>query len=184
MSYEFDGDNLLSCEQIASDLYNMLLDENGNFLSCSVNSNNELDSVYLGVGKNDCYYYRQYLVRKTASGSINKYSVSVSFYRTPFAINDEIIRPYFTTKRDFSNTICPLVLGMQSYKDDWRFNTNRYGDKTNNIDKSKFDNTDYVISYCGMGQNYGKPATIDISTSGISKSSKITNYYNSNLKLK
>lgn len=182
MAYEFDGDNLLSCEQIATDLFNMLLDENGNFLTCNVNANKELDSIYLGVGKNDCYYYRQYLIRKTASGSINKYSVSVSFYRTPFAINDEIIRPYFTTKRDFSNTICPLVLGMQSYKDDWNFSTNRYGDKTNNIDKSKFNNTDYVISYCGMGQNYGKPATIDISTSGIGKSSKITNYYNSNLK--
>ena len=181
MSYEFDGDNLLSCQDIANQLYNMLLDENGNFLACIVNSNKELDNTYIGVGKNDCYYFREYEIRKTVSGSINKYSVSVSFYRSPIAINDEIIRPYFTTKRDFSNTICSLVLGMQSRQDDWKFSTNRYGNKTNNIDKSKFNNSDYVFSYCGMGQNYGKPATIDISTNGISKTSKITNYYDSNL---
>ena len=181
MSYEFDGDNLLSCEQIATDLYNMLLDENGNFLTCNVNTSKELDSIYLGVGKNDCYYFREYEIRKTASGSINNYSVSISFYRTPFAINDEIIRPYFTTKRDFSNLKCPLVLGIQSNQVDWKFSSNRYGNKTNNIDKSKFDNSSYVVLYCGMGQNYGKPASIDISTSGIGKTSNISTYYNSNL---
>ena len=98
MSYEFDGDNLLSCEQIATDLYNMLLDDKGNFLTCSVNSNKELDSVYLGVGKNDCYYYREYEISKNSSGSTNEYTVRISFYRSPFAINDEIIRPYFKNK--------------------------------------------------------------------------------------
>ena len=181
MSYEFDGDNLLSCEQIATDLYNMLLDENGNFLACIINSNKELDNTYIGVGKNDCYYFREYEIRKTVSGSINEYSVGVSFYRTPFAINDEIIRPYFTTKRDFSNTSCSLVLGIQSRQDDWNFSGNRYGNKTNNIDKSKFNNSDYVVLYCGLGQDYGDPATINISTGGIGKTRKISNYYDSNL---
>ena len=181
MAYEFDGDNLLSCQDIATQLYNMLLDENGNFLACNVNSSNEFDSTYLGVGKNECYYFRQYEIRKNVSGSVNEYTVNVSFYRSPFAINDEIIRPYFTTKRDFSNLSCPLVLGMQSRQDDWKFSTNRYGNKTNNIDKSKFNNSDYVVLWCGMGQNYGDPANIDISTSGKGKTSKISNYYDSNL---
>ena len=39
MAYEFDGDNLLSCQDIATQLYNMLLDESGNFLACNVNTN-------------------------------------------------------------------------------------------------------------------------------------------------
>ena len=181
MAYEFDGDNLLSCQDIATQLYNMLLDENGNFLTCNVNTSKELDSTYLVVGKNDCYYFREYLINKNVSGSVNEYSVSVSFYRTPFAINDEIIRPYFTTKRDFSNNSCSLVLGLSSYQNDWKFDTNRYGNKTNNIDKSKFNNSDYVVLYCGMGQNSGDPATINISTNGKGKTSKITNYYDSNL---
>ena len=142
MAYEFDGDNLLSCQEIATQLYNMLIDENGNFLACNINTNKEFDSTYLGVGKNDCYYFREYSISKNPSGSVNEYRVSVSFYRSPFAINDEIIRPYFTTKRDFSNLGCPLVLGLQSFQNSWIFNTNRYGDKTNNIDKSKFDKSD------------------------------------------
>ena len=33
MAYEFDGDNLLACQDIANQLFNMLLDENGNFLA-------------------------------------------------------------------------------------------------------------------------------------------------------
>ena len=181
MSYEFDGDNLLSCQDIATQLYNMLLDENGNFLACNVNSSNEFDSTYLGVGKNDCYYFRQYEISKNASGSVNEYTVNVSFYRSPFAINDEIIRPYFTTKRDFSNLSCPLVLGMQSPQNDWNFSTNRYGNKTNNIDKSKFNNSDYVVLFCGMWQDYGDTATIKISNKGKGKTDKITYYYNSNL---
>ena len=60
MAYEFDGDNLLACQDMASQLFNMLLDENGNFLGCNVNTNKEFDSTYLGVGKNDCYYFREY----------------------------------------------------------------------------------------------------------------------------
>ena len=181
MAYEFDGNNLLSCQDIATQLYNMLLDENGNFLACNVNSNKEFDSTYLGVGKNDCYYYREYLITKNTSGSVNKYTVSVKFYRSPFAINDEIIRPYFTTKRDFSNIGCPLVLGLQSRQNNWIFDTNRYGDKTNNIEKSKFDNSNYVALYSIMAQKYGKPATIKISNNGKGKADKISAYYDNNL---
>ena len=181
MAYEFDGDNLLSCQDIANQLYNMLLDENGNFLSCNVNASNEFDSTYLGVGKNDCYYYREYEITKNASGSVNEYTVNVSFYRTPFAIDDEVIRPYFTIDRNFSNSFCSLVLGLSSYQDNWIFNTNRYGNKTNSIDRSKFDNSVYVVLSCGMGHNYGDPSTIKISNNGKDKSSRIKYYYDSNL---
>ena len=181
MSYEFNGDNLLSCQEIATQLYNMLLDENGNFLACNVNSNKEFDSTYLGVGKNDCYYFRQYEISKNSSGATNEYRVGVTFYRSPFAINDEIIRPYFTTKRDFSNIGCPLVLGLQSRENKWIFNTNRYGDKTNNIDKSKFDNNNYVALYSIMTQKFGDPATMTISNKGKGKADKISTYYDNNL---
>ena len=181
MAYEFDGDNLLACQDIATQLYNMLIDENGNFLSCNVNTNKEFDSTYLGVGKNDCYYLREYEITKNSSGAVNEYSVSVKFYRSPFAINDEIIRPYFTTKRDFSNIGCPLVLGLQSKQNNWKFDTNRYGEKTNNIDKSKFDNSSYAVLYSRMIQKYGNPATITISNKGIGKSNSISRYYDSNL---
>ena len=183
MAYTFDGDNLLSCQDIATQLYNMLLDENGNFLTCNVNTSKEFDSTYLGVGINDCYYFREYTIDKNPSGSTNEYRVSVTFYRTPFAINDEIIRPYFTVKRDYSNIGCPLVLGLQTSKNAWIFNTNRYGDKTNNIDKTKFDNSDYVVLYSLMIQKYGDPATIRITNNGIGKADKISRNYDSNLEI-
>lgn len=181
MAYEFDGDNLLACQDIATQLYNMLLDENGNFLACNVNVSNEFDSTYLGVGKNDCYYFREYEITKNVSGSVNEYTVRVSFYRTPFAVNDEIIRPYFTIDRNFTNSFCNLVLGLASQQNKWIFNTNRYGNKTNSIDKTKFDNSDYVVLYCGMVQNYGDPSTIKISNNGKGKTSKIDYYYEQNL---
>ena len=181
MAYEFDGDNLLACQDIATQLFNMLLDENGNFLACNVNTSKEFDSTYLGVGKNDCYYFRQYNITRNSTGSTNDYTVNVTFFRSPFAINDEIIRPYFTTKRDFSNNGCLLVLGLQSKQSNWIFNTNRYGEKTNNIDKSKFDNSNYVVLSSRMIQKYGDPATITISNKGIGKSESISRYYNNNL---
>ena len=181
MAYEFDGDNLLSCQEIATQLYNMMINENGNFLACNINTNKEFESTYLGVGKNDCYYFREYEISKNSSSATNKYTVGVSFYRSPFAINDEIIRPYFTTKRDFSNIGCPLVLGLQSRQKNWIFDTNRYGDKTNNIDKSKFDNSNYVALYSIMTQKYGDPATIKISNKGKGKTDKIPPYYDDNL---
>lgn len=181
MAYEFDGDNLLACQDIATQLYNMLLDENGNFLACNVNVSNEFDSTYLGVGKNDCYYFREYEITKNVSGSVNEYTVRLSFYRTPFAVNDEIIRPYFTIDRNFTNSFCNLVLGLASNQNNWIFNSNRYGNKTNSIDKSKFDNSDYVVLYCGMTQNYGDPSTIKISNNGKGKTSKIDYYYEQNL---
>lgn len=181
MAYEFDGDNLLSCQEIATELYNMMIDENGNFLACNVNTSKEFDSTYLGVGKNDCYYFREYEISKNSSGSVNEYTVNVKFYRSPFAINDEIIRPYFTTKRDFSNIGCSLVLGLQSLQNKWIFDTNRYGEKTNNIDKSKFDNTNYVVLYSRMIQKYGDPATITISNKGKGKADPIKCIYDSNL---
>ena len=181
MAYEFDGDNLLSCQEIATELYNMLLDENGNFLGCNVNTSKEFDSTYLGVGKNDCYYFREYKITKNSSTATNEYRVGVTFYRSPFAINDEIIRPYFTTKRDFSNINCPLVLGLQSRQNNWIFDTNRYGDKSNNINKSKFDNSNYVALYSIMKQKFGDPATINILNKGKGKADKISPYYDDNL---
>ena len=181
MAYEFDGDNLLACQDMATQLFNMLLDENGNFLACNVNSNKEFDSTYLGVGKNDCYYFREYEISKNSSTAVNEYSVAIKFFRTPFAINDEIVRPYFTTKRDFSNIGCPLVIGLQTMQNSWIFNTNRYGDKTNNIDKNKFDNSNYVVLYSLMTQKYGDPASITILNKGKGKSDKLSRNYNSSL---
>lgn len=181
MAYEFDGDNLLACQDIATQLYNMLLDENGNFLTCNVNELNEFENTYLGVGKNDCYYFREYEISKNVSGSVNEYSVYVRFYRTPFAIDDEVIRPYFTIDRNFTNSFCTLGLGLSSRQNDWIFNSNRYGNKTNSIDKSKFDNNNYVVLYCGMAQNYGNPSTIKISNNGKGKTSNIKYYYEQNL---
>lgn len=181
MAYEFDGDNLLSCQEIATQLYNMLIDENGNFLSCNVNASKEFDSTYLGVGKNDCYYFREYEITKNGAGSVNEYTVYVNFYRTPFAINDEVIRPYFTIDRNFTNLFCTLGLGLSTQQNNWIFNSNRYGNKTNSIDKSKFDNSDYVVLNCGMTQNYGDPSSIKISNNGKGKTSKIEYYYEQNL---
>lgn len=181
MAYEFDGDNLLACQDIATQLYNMLLDENGNFLACNVNELNEFENTYLGVGKNDCYYFREYEILKNSTGSVNEYTVYVQFYRTPFAIDDEIIRPYFTIDRNFTKSFCTLGLGLSSQQNNWIFNTNRYGNKTNSIDKSKFDNSNYVILSCVMGQNYGDPSTIEISNNGKGKTSKIKYYYEQNL---
>ena len=181
MAYEFDGDNLLACQDIATQLFNMLINENGNFLSCNVNASKEFDSTYLGVGKDDCYYFREYNISRNSSTATNDYTVGISFFRSPFAINDEIIRPYFTTKRDFLNNGCPLVIGLQSRQNGWIFNTNRYGNKTNNIDKSKFDNSNYVVLYTLMTQKYGDPARISITNKGKGKADKLSRYYDSSL---
>ena len=181
MAYEFDGDNLLACQDMATQLYNMMIDENGNFLSCNVNTNKEFDSTYLGVGKNDCYYFREYNIDKNSSGATNEYTVVIKLFRSPFAINDEIVRPYFTTKRDFSDIGCALVIGLQSNQNSWKFNTNRYGDKTNNIDKNKFDNSNYVMLYSLMTQKYGDPARITITNKGKGKADNIPCYYNRSL---
>ena len=183
MAYTFNGNIVSSVLECGQAMYNIFLNENGNFITGGViqegNVNTWDNSVYIGIGKNDYYYYRYYGATRNNPGSVDNYSLLFGAFRTPFNINDDIIRPFFIKPRD--NTVLYLLnVGVKENKGDWNFTNNRYGNVNNSIDTSLLDNTSWVSRLLNFdiinGNNNDN--TVNCIPSGVEKTSNFSvDYY-------
>ena len=104
MAYTFNGNIASSVLECGQAMYDIFLDENENFITGGIiqegNVNTWDNSVYIGIGKNDYYYYRYYGVIRNVPGAVDDYSLLFGAFRTPFDINDDMVRPFFIKPRD------------------------------------------------------------------------------------
>ena len=123
MAYTFNGDIVSSVLECGQAMYDKFLDENGNFNTGGANQDGEVytwGDVYIGIGKPNYYYYRYYGARKNVSGSVDDYSLLFGGFRTPFNINDDIIRPFFIKPKD-NFVLYLLNVGVKENKGDWKY---------------------------------------------------------------
>ena len=147
MAYTFNGNMANSVLECGQAMYDKFINEQGNFHTGDTrqdgNANTWNDS-YIGIGKNDFYYYRYYGALTTGSGATDDYSLLFEAFRTPFNINDDIIRPFFMKPKSSILPLYNLYVGVKQYKRDWNFTNNRYGNVNNSIDTSLLDNTNWA----------------------------------------
>ena len=147
MAYTFNGDMASSVIECAQAMYDKFINEQGNFHTGNTRQDgsvNTWNDSYIGIGKNDFYYYRYYGALNNGSGAVDDYSLLFEAFRSPFNINDDMIRPFFMKPRDNIQTLYTLYVGVKQYKRDWNFTTNRYGDVNNSIDTSLLNDTDFA----------------------------------------
>ena len=184
MAYTYNGNIVSSVLECGQAMYDKFLDENGNFHTGNKvkdGSVNTWNDAYVGIGKPNYYYYRYYGARKNISGSTDKYSLLFEAFRTPFNINDDMIRPFFIRPKDDITGLCNLYVGVKENKGNWNFNNNRYGNVNNSIDISLLDNTGYCTRILTFQVNYGTKNnnTVDCITHSKEKSSNFAvNYHN------
>ena len=181
MAYTFNGDMASSVLECGQAMYDKFIDENSNFHSGgTIQDGNTYtwNDDYVGIGKNNYYYYRYYGATRNNQGSTDDYSLLFGAFRTPFNINDEIIRPFFI-KPVVDNNIYPLYVGVKENKGKWNFTNNRYGSVNHSIDTSLLDNTNYVTSLLRYSLIRGSNSnnTIKCLSSGVGK----TSYFNISL---
>ena len=183
MAYTFNGDIVSSVLECGQAMYDKFLDENGNFHSGGTNLGegpHTWNDVYVGIGKNNYYYYRYYGAQKNVSGSTDKYSLLFEAFRTPFNINDDIIRPFFIRPKNDIIGLYSLYVGVKENKGNWNFNTNRYGNVNNSIDTSLLDNSSFATRLLKFNVKYGNnhDNTVDCVSYGKEKTSSFSvNYY-------
>ena len=146
MAYTYNGDIVSSVLECGQAMYDKFLDENGNFHSggADIDGNTYTwNNVYVGIGKNNYYYYRYYGATKNVGGSVDDFSLLYGAFRTPFNINDDMIRPFFMKPKN-NFVIYQLYVGVKENKGNWNFTSNRYGSVNNSINTSLLDNTGYA----------------------------------------
>ena len=182
MAYTFNGDIASSVLECGQAMYDKFIDENSNFHSGSTIQDGNTytwNDTYVGIGKNNYYYYRYYGVTRNNQGATDDYNLLFGAFRTPFNINDEIIRPFFIKPR-VDNTIYPLYVGVKENKGKWNFTNNRYGDVNHSIETSLLDNTDYATSLLRYTLIRGSNSnnTIKCLSSGVRKTSNFNTSLN------
>ena len=183
MAYTFNGDIVSSVLEVGQAMYDKFLDENGNFHSGGMNIEGDYrvwNNEYIGIGKNNYYYYRQYGALKNVGGAIDDYSLIFSAFRTAFNINDELVRPFFIKPKN-NFVIYPLYVGVKENKGDWNFNNYRYGDVNNSIDTSLLNATSFssrLLMYELVRLDNNSNNIANCSNSGVNKSSSYTIGYN------
>ena len=98
MAYTYNGDIVSSVLECGQAMYDKFIDENGNMHSGGTTSEgnyNVWNDVYTGMKKDDFYFYRYYGALKSASGGVDDYYILFAAFRTPFSVNDNIVRPFF-----------------------------------------------------------------------------------------
>ena len=108
MAYTFNGDMASSVLECGQAMYEKFLNEQGNFHTGGTRQDgsvNTWDDTYIGIGKNDFYYYRYYGALSNGSGAADDYSLLFEAFRSPFNINDDMIRPFFMKPRDNIQTL-------------------------------------------------------------------------------
>ena len=186
MAYTFNGDIVSSVLECGQAMYDKFLDENGNFHTGGMNIDGDYyvwNDEYIGIGKDNYYYYRQYGALKNVGGAIDDYNLIFSAFRTPFNINDDMIRPFFIKPKN-NSVLYLLNVGVKENKGDWNFTNNRYGNVNNSIDTSLLNATSYssrLLMYELVRLDNNSNNVANCSNSGINKSSYYTigytNYY-------
>lgn len=183
MAYTYNGDIVSSVLEVGQVMYDKFINENSNFHSGGTTSDGAYtiwNDDYVGIGKDNYYYYRQYGALKNVSGSVDDFSLIFSAFRTPFNINDDIVRPFFIKpKNDF--VIYNLYVGTKENKGDWNFNSYRYGDVNNSIDTSTLDITSFSSRLLTFNQSrINDSESVAIANSyGTRKTAYYTSSYNS-----
>ena len=179
MAYTFNGDIVSSVLECGQAMYDKFLDENNNFHTGYAPQYTWGDE-YIGIGKPNYYYYRYYGAKKNPSGSTDKYSLLFEAFRTPFNINDDMIRPFFMRPKNDIIGLYSLYVGVKENKGNWNFNSNRYGNVNNSIDTSLLDNSSFVTRLLKFNVEYGNnhDNTVDCVSYGIKKTSSFSvNYF-------
>lgn len=136
MSYEVDFDSQLDCERALTEYYQVFKDENGNLLKGIITSDNEFDvsdnGYVQGLTADNTYYYTYGIMSGNLPGAAYKYSLTMGLYRSPFFIEDNRIRPYFTWSNtsDFFNF--HAAISDPTRYDNWVYPSNVYGNYNNN----------------------------------------------------
>ena len=172
MAYTYNGDIVTSVLECGQAMYDKFLDENGNFHSGDTTQDGEADTWsdnYIGIGKNDYYYYRYYGALRNVSGSVDDYSLLFSAFRTPFNINDDMIRPFFMRTKD-NFPIYKLYVGVKKDKGNWNFTSNRYGNINNSINTSLLDGTADSSSLFTFSIISGNDSNNTVNCNGVGKS--------------
>lgn len=183
MAYTYNGDIVSSVLECGQAMYDKFIDENGNMHSGATTSEgnyNVWNNDYTGMKKDDFYFYRYYGATKNVSGSVDDFSLLFSAFRTPFSINDNIVRPFFMKPKN-NSVIYQLYVGCKENKGDWCFNSYRYGDANNSIDTSLLNITSYssrllTSSKISLGNSDNVANCINY---GVTKTSYYTIRYNS-----
>ena len=181
MAYTYNGDIVSSVLECGKAMYDKFLDENGNFHTGGANQDGEVytwSDNYIGIGKNNYYYYRYYGALRNVAGSVDDYSLLYSAFRTPFNINDDMIRPFFIRPKD-NFPIYSLYVGVKEDKGNWNFNNNRYGDINNSINTSLLDNTAFSSRLFTYSDISGSDSnnTVNCNGIGISKTQDYRVYF-------
>ena len=183
MAYTYNGDIVTSVLECGQAMYDKFIDENGNMHSGGTTSEgnyNVWNDDYTGMKKDDFYFYRYYGATKNASGSVDDFSMLFGAFRTPFSVNDNIVRPFFMKPKN-NFVIYQLYVGCKENKGDWCFNSYRYGEANNSIDTSLLNITSYssrllTASKISLSNSDNVANCINY---GVRKSSYYTIRYNS-----
>ena len=183
MAYTFNGDIVSSVLECGQAMYDKFLDENNNFHTGNALQDGSVHTwsdEYIGIGKPNYYYYRYYGAKINSGGSTDKYTLLFEAFRTPFNINDDMIRPFFIRPKNDIIGLYSLYVGVKENKGNWNFNNNRYGNVNNSIDTSLLDNTSHATRLLRFdikrGNNHNN--TVDCVSYGKNKSTSLSiNYY-------
>ena len=183
MAYSFNGNDLESCRSLCENFYNSMFDEEGHVNTFNSNSSGELTGEYLGAKKDDFYYYRGYAIQENDSMAVNDYSISTALQRTPFNVNDNVVRPFITLQ--YYPNFPPKMqwsIGFHygckkpSTSNDWYFNSNRYGDANKNYDSNLFTQSDNIIVSAFLDiKPDGDKSTATLSRSSAQKTTRLEN---------
>lgn len=183
MAYTYNGDIVSSVLECGQAMYDKFLDENNNMHSGGTTSEgnyNVWNDDYTGMKKDDFYFYRYYGATKNVSGAVDDFSLLFGAFRTPFSVNDNIVRPFFMKPKN-NFVIYQLYVGCKENKGDWNFNSYRYGEANNAIDTSLLNISSYssrllTSSKISLGNSDNVANCINY---GVEKSNYYTIRYNS-----
>lgn len=181
MAYSFNGNDLESCRALCENFYNSMFNEEGHINTFNSNESGDLTGEYLGAKKDDFYYYRGYAIQENDSMAVNDYSIYTAMQRTPFNVNDNIVRPFITLKYypnfpSHMQWVIDFHYGCKypSSNGDWYFNTNRYGEANKNYNSDLFAVSNNIIVSASLNINMGgASSTANISRSSAQKTTRL-----------
>lgn len=156
MSYVVDFDYQIECENALVEYYKLFKDENGNLLKGIITSDNEFDvsdnGYVQGLTADNAYYFMYATMSGNLPSAVYKYSLSMGLYRSPFFIEDERIRPYFTWSDTSDYFNFHAAISDPARYDNWVYPSNVYGDYNNNHKDVLVENS--VSAFIKLVQSY------------------------------
>ena len=181
MAYTYNGNIVSSVLECGQAMYDKFLNENDNFHSGGTIQDGNVytwNDDYVGIGKPNYYYYRYYGATINGGGAVDDYSLLFGAFRTPFNINDDMIRPFFIKPKD-NFVLYLLNVGVKENKGDWNFTNNRYGDVNNSIDTALLDVTSWASRLLNFDivRGSNNDNTVNCYSSGVEKTSNFNVYF-------